>query len=375
MKKSALPFISLMMAVMLLLAACGQASGTPSATATQMTVTDTVGRTVTLPADAQKFIAIGPGALRLYCYVGDVGKIVGVEQTEVTDGVTGRPYAMANPELLELPIVGPGGPGATPDAEKILEVGPDVIFSLYNSDISAVDELENKTHIPVVVLSYGNTEVFDPAVDQSLELIGKITGNEQRAADVVQFFAACQADLASRTGDIPLADKPTVYLGAESMRGTHGIESTSGSYSLFTANNVRNVVAEAGIGQYVMLDKEKLLDMDPDIIFLDGGGLANVQEDYAATPQFYQALSAFKNGNVYLQLPYNYYYTNIDIALCDAYYIGKIVYPDRFSDMDIVTKSNQIFKELLGKELYSEVADEYYGGFQKLSFGQEGAAP
>jgi iron complex transport system substrate-binding protein len=368
MKKSALLFIAMVMALVFLFGACSQASSTPGTTATEMTVADTLGRAVTVPADAQKFIAIGPGALRLYCYVGDVRKIVGVEQTEVTDGVTGRPYAMANPELLELPIIGPGGSGATPDAEKILDVGPDVIFSLYNSDISAVDELESKTHIPVVVLSYGKSEVFDPAVDQSLELIGKITGNEQRAADVVQFFAACQADLASRTGDIPLADKPTVYLGAESMRGTHGIESTSGSYSLFTADNVRNVVDEAGIDQYVMLDKEKLLDMDPDIIFLDGGGLANVQEDYNTTPQFYQGLSAFKNGNVYLQLPYNYYYTNIDIALCDAYYIGKVVYPDRFSDVDIVTKSNEIFKELLGKELYAQIADGYYGGFQKLSF-------
>jgi iron complex transport system substrate-binding protein len=69
-----------------------------------------------------------------------------------------------------------------------------------------------------------------------------------------------------------------------------------------------------------------------------------------------------------MQLPYNYYYTNIDIALCDAYYIGSIVYPERFSDVDIVSKSNEIFKELLGKELYAEVAEEYFGGFQQLSF-------
>jgi iron complex transport system substrate-binding protein len=117
-----------------------------------------------------------------------------------------------------------------------------------------------------------------------------------------------------------------------------------------------------------MLDKEKLLDMDPDIIFIDAGGLANVQDDYKSNPQFYQGLSAFETGKIYLELPYNYYYTNIDIALCDAYYIGSIVYPDKFSDVNIVSKSNEIFKELLGKELYNDVAEEYYGGFQQLSF-------
>jgi iron complex transport system substrate-binding protein len=117
-----------------------------------------------------------------------------------------------------------------------------------------------------------------------------------------------------------------------------------------------------------MLDKEKLLDMNPEIIFIDAGGLANVKEDYKTNPQFYQGLGAFKSGKLYLQMPYNYYSTNIDIALCDAYYIGSIVYPDKFSDVNIVNKSNEIFKKMLGKEIYAGVAEEYYGGFQQVSF-------
>ena len=369
MKKIALTLIIVLMAIALVLGGCSIESDTPADnTVKEMTVTDSLGRTVTVPANAEKFVAIGPGCLRLYCYVGDVSEIVGVEQIEVTNGVTGRPYAMANPELLELPVIGPGGPNNAPDAEKILEVAPDVIFSLYNSDASAVEELHSKTNIPVVALSYGNTEVFDPALNESLELIGKITGNEVRAAEVVQFFNECKEDLDSRTGDIAFEDKPTVYLGAQSSRGTHGIESTRGDFSLFMAVNVRNIVEEAGIHEYIMLDKEKLLELDPNIIFIDGGGLANVQEDYTSSPQFYQGLTAFKTGQVYMQLPYNYYYTNIDIAISNAYYIGSIVYPEKFNDMDIVAKSNEIFKKLLGKELYDQVAAEYYGGFQQLSF-------
>jgi len=363
--------LSILMAVLflvpLLLYGCG-AGDSANDNGQEMAITDSLGRVVTVPADAESFIAIGPGCLRLYCYVGDVDKLVGIEQTEVTDGVTGRPYARANEGLLQLPVIGPGGPGNAPDPEKILEVAPDVIFTAYNSDVAAIDELESKTNIPVVALSYGVVSVFDPEVDRSLELIGKITGKEERAAEVVQFFAECKEDLASRTQGIPIESQPGVYLGAQSYRGLHGIESTSGNYALFDAVNVRNVVAEEGINEYVMLDKEKLLDMDPDIIFLDAGGLAIVQDDYNSNPLFYRALSAFKNGKVYMQLPYNYYSANIDIALCDAYYIGSIIYPDRFSDLDIVSKSNEIFKELLGKELYDGVAGEYYGGFQQLSF-------
>ncbi len=343
-------------------------STSTTAAATHMTITDSLKRTVTVPVNAQKFVAVGPGCLRLYCYVGDVTKIVGVEQMEVTSGVTGRPYARANEGLLKLPVIGPGGPGNAPDPEKILEVNPDVIFTLYNSDVASIDELQNKTHVPVVALSYGVTAVFDPELDKSLEIIGKITGREKRAAELIHYFSECKNDLNTRTKDIPADKKPRVYLGAQSSRGTHGIESTSGNYALFTAVNVINVVDEAGINKYVMLDKEKLLEMDPEIIFIDAGGLANVQEDYKSNPQFYQGLSAFKNGKLYMQLPYNYYSTNIDIALCDAYYIGTIVYPEKFSDVDIVAKSNAIFRELLGKDLYAGVAEEYYGGFQQLSF-------
>lgn len=333
-----------------------------------ITVTDCIGREVVVPSDATKFVAIGPGCLRLYCYVGDVSEIVGVEQLEVKNGSTGRPYVKANPGLLELPVIGPGGPGNAPDPERILDVFPDVIFSLYNSDASSVDELQNKTGIPVVALSYGETEVFDPMIDYSLELLGRITGEEARAAAVTRFFDDCKDDLQARTVDVAESDKPRSYFGAQSMRGSHGIESTRGNYSLFNAVNARNVVEEAGINAYVMLDKEKLLDLDPDIIVLDAGGLALVQKDYSANTQFYEGLSAFKNGRVYMQLPYNYYYTNIDTALCDAYYIGSILYPDSFADIDIRAKADGIYTFLLGEALYNQVAGEYYGGFQNLNF-------
>ncbi len=367
MKKVLLIQFSLLIMAVMLLGGCN-GDTTPTSETDSVTVTDCLGRTVTVPEDADTFIAIGPGCLRLYCYVGDVSKIVGVEQIELTSGVTGRPYARANQQLLELPVVGPGGPGNAPDPEKIIETAPDVIFTMYNSDASSVDELQSKTNIPVVALSYGTTAVFDTQTDATIEIIGKVTGKEQRATEVIAFFKECREDLAARTSGIAEADKPGVYLGAQSMRGTHGIESTSGNFALFTAVNARNVVDEAGIHEYIMLDKEKLIELDPDIVFLDGGGLANVQEDYSSNPPFYNGLTAFKTGNVYMQLPYNYYSTNIDIALCDAYYIGSIVYPEQFSDIDIATKSDSIFTALLGKPLYREIAEEYYGGFQKLVF-------
>ena len=138
---------------------------------------------------------------------------------------------------------------------------------------------------------------------------------------------------------------------------------------MFDVLSAVNVVKEAGINEYVMLDKEKLLEMDPSVIILDAGGLALIQEDYSANPEFYNILSAFKNGKVYLQMPFNYYTTNLEIALADAYYIGSVLYPEQFVDIDPVEKFDEISNFFLGIDSYERIANQYYGGFQQVLLG------
>lgn len=381
-RKSVLILLMAMMVLSMVFAGCAKSTGdaepagdvTPlgdveSAGDKGIVVTDMLGREVTLKGTAQSAVAIGPGALRLYCYVADTAKLAGIEEIEV-DNPIGRPYLMVNPSLNELPVIGQGGPNNAPDPEKLLTAGPDVIFSMYNSDAASVDELQQKTGIPVIALSYGATEAFDPALSESLTIIGQVMGATERAGEVVAFLEQCQADLNDRTKDIPDGDKPTVYLGAQSNKGTHGIESTSGNYSLFNAVNAINVLDLADIHQYVMIDKEQLLEWDPDVIIIDAGGFANVTEDYGTNPDFYEALSAFKNEWVYMQLPYNSYYTNIDIAIGNAYYIGTVLYPEQFADVDIAAKADEIFEALLGQPLYESLAQHYYGGYGPFTVGE-----
>jgi iron complex transport system substrate-binding protein len=328
-------------------------------------VTDLAGRQVEVPVPANRVVAIGPGALRLVCYVNGIDKVVGVENVEKQWPSTGRPYILAYPELKDLPTIGPGGPNSTPDAEKLVSVQPDVIFVAYLVDRAQADELQAKTNIPVVVLSYGSVATFDEDVYKSLRLIGKIIGREERAQEVIDYMKKCQQDLHDRTKDIPEDKKPRVYVGALGMKGAHGIESTQAKYPPFVAINARNVVDETGKTGSVMIDREKLLSWDPDIIFIDAGGLFLVQEDYKKNPQFYQSLRAVKKGQVYSLMPYNYYTTNIDTAIADAYFAGKVIFPEQFKDIDPAKKADEIYQFLLGKPLYEQMAKDY-GGFRKL---------
>jgi iron complex transport system substrate-binding protein len=331
----------------------------------KIALTDMLGRQVSLTIPAERVVAIGPGALRLYSYVNGVNKVVGVEQIE-KDNPTGRPYLLANPSLMNLPVIGPGGPNNAPDPEKILAVKPDVIFSTYITDKAAVEELQAKTGIPVVALSYGKVSTFDPNVYSSVQLIGEIVGQEKKAQELIAYMEKCKQDLDDRTRIITDNKKPSVYVGALGARGTHGIESTQGKYSLFEAVHAKNVVDETGKTGSMMIDKEKLIQWNPVKIFIDQAGYSMVQQDYQKNPEFYKALSAVKNGELYSQLPYNYYTTNIDTAIADAFYLGKVIYPEQFKDVDPEKKADEIYQFLLGKPLYTQMAKDF-GGFKKLT--------
>ncbi|MGB9792797.1 MAG: iron ABC transporter substrate-binding protein, partial [Thermacetogeniaceae bacterium] len=321
-----------------------------------------------IPVPAKRVVAIGPGALRLVCYAGGADKVVGIENMEKQQPA-GRPYILAHPELKSLPTIGQGGPDSTPDAEKLVSVKPDVIFVAYLVDKAKADELQEQTKIPVVVLSYGNQVPFDEDVYRSLRLIGEIIGEERRAEDVVAYLKKCQEDLRQRTKDIPEEKKPTVYVGALGMKGVHGIESTAARYGPFVAIGARNVVDETGREGSLMIEKEKLLAWDPEIVFIDEGGLSLVRDDYKKNRQFYQSLRAFRNGMVYGQMPFNYYTTNIDTAIADAYYAGKVIFPDRFQDIDPAKKADEIYSFLLGKPLYQQMAKDF-GGFIKIDLAK-----
>jgi iron complex transport system substrate-binding protein len=330
-------------------------------------ITDMLGREVEVPKDVNKIVCVGPGCLRLITYLNATDKVVGVEDAEKKWSIYGRPYRIAHPELAELPTIGQGGPSPKPNPEELIKVKPDVVFACYLTKEQAND-LQQKTGIPVVVLSYGklatfnNKELFD-----SIELAGKILGKEGRASEVVKFIKDCQTDLNERTKNISDDKKPTVYVGGIGFKGMHGIDSTSCNYPPFMAVNAENVVDELNKPSHVFITKEQLLKWNPDIIFIDEGGIKLVREDYSKNPEYYNSLKAFKDGNVYGLLPYNYYTTNVGTALADAYYVGKVIYPDEFKDINPEQKADEIYTFLVGKSVYNTMKEKL-GGFEKLKF-------
>lgn len=332
-----------------------------------ITVTDMAGREVSLQKSPRRVVCISPGTLRLIIYTGGRGRVAGVEDIENANPKT-RPYWIANSELWKLPSIGPGGPNTInkePDLEKILAVGPDVIFISYMDGPNA-DAVQKKINIPVVVLTYGPFGTFTEDVYESIRLVGRILDEEGRAASVIDFIEGARKDLNSRVHGISEDKKPAVYVGGIGFKGTHGIESTETLYAPFEWVNARNIAVSEGKKGHLFIDKEKILSWDPDIIFIDSGGNELVKQDYFKKPDLYDGLSAFKNRRVHVLHSFNWYMTNIGTVIADAYTVGKILYPDRFGDVDPERKADQAYDFLVGKPVYQDMVKD---------FGRLGAVP
>ena len=361
---------------------CGQkpaADDTGDALET-VTVTDMIGRELELtPGSYQRVVCIGAGALRLYSYVGDVSLLCGVEDIDNTtlserpqmfDGVA-RPYVMVYGDTFAaLPSCGVGGPNAqAAEAEKILSCTPDIIVSEYE-DTDKADALQQQTGVPVVTLRTGVDGVFSDDFRGSITLLGKIFGKETRAAELLSFVESETAELGRRTADIAEDAKPSVYVCGLGNWGTTNHLMTAQNYVSFNIAGVKNVVSGMATDGIQPIEEEAFVALgdDMDIIIMDAAAVKNIAPLYQEDPTMFDTCKAWTNGEVYLEMAYNAYYTDFEIALINTWFIAKTVYPEQFADIDLTAKTNEVTKAFLGQELADAIfaCPSSFGGYQKI---------
>ena len=346
----------------------------------EITITDMIGREVAVtPGSYSRIVCIGAGALRMYCYIGDVSLLCGVEDIDNTslaerpkmfDSVA-RPYMLAYGEnFTALPSCGVGGPQAqTAEAEKILACNPDIVISEYE-DVEKEDALQEQLGVPVITLKAGPGGVFDENFYGTMRLLGVIFQSEEKAEALVSFIEAERAEIEGRTADIREDEKPSVYICGLGNWGTTNHLMTAQNYIAFNVANVKNAVADLEAPGIQPIEEEKFvaLSENMDIIILDAAAVKNIKPLYAETPDMFDTCKAWQEGEVYLEMAYNAYYTNYEIALINTWFIAKTVYPDRFEDIDLTAKTNEITQLFLGQELAEEIAaaPSSFGGYQKI---------
>lgn len=334
------------------------------------TVIDHAGRSVSVPDTVERIICSGSGCLRLATYLQVQDRVVAVDDRELrVDIYDARPYALANPQYRDLPLFGQFRGYDNPEQIVSLDPQPQLIFKTGLPKLAVdPDELYRKTEIPVVVIDYGDLGERREQLYHALRLMATCLGTEERAESLVEFFEDRITDLKRRAENAKSERLPTVYLGGVAYRGPHGLQSTEPLYPPFSFVGVENLAAQGRLGKIMRVadvSKEKILEWDPDRIFLDlstlqlgeqAGGLYELRN-----APVYQGLTAVKMNQVYGLLPYNWYAQNFDSILANAYFVGKILYPEQFEDVIPAQEADKIFTFLVGEPVLQKLNAIFHG--------------
>ena len=352
-------------------------------------VTDAWNREVEIPYNVESIICLGSMGPRFSAYLDVVNMMAGAEDIDINKTTARFDYSPVYHEQLKvLPSVGSGGGSGENNgyAEQIIQIQPDVILAGFNEE--AADELQRQTGIPVVSVRYRAQGFIDEGFHKTLRLFAEVVGAQERCEEVLAYIDACKADLNNRTKDIPAREKLKAYTGAVTFNGRHGFAFTYVNFPAFTAvnaNNVADIFLQSATGEaaeaaaksgtaYVGndgfdVDWEQIIEWDPDIIFLDPGNMDLVNDEYANNPGFFDSLRAVKEGKVYTMPSTNAAGPNVTYLLINAYYAGKVLYPERFGDINLEEKAGEIMNLMLGEAFFDEMEAEgfYYG---KISIGE-----
>ena len=347
--------------LLLALAACGPAQPAPEESGGRV-VEDALGREVRVPETVESIVVLG-NTPRMAVYLGLADMVAGYSGLARESVTPLAAYAYVTlDDWAEVPSVGTDSGGNTAYySEEIILTNADVIFCTATGDVA--DELQRETGIPCLSVSQGT--LFGEDMEQSLRIMAEVCGVQERAEAIFDYVDGCFAELESLTGGIPESERKTALPAAATFRGTHGIEGVRANDPVMLSVNALNAADALSDGyESFTVDKEQILAWNPEYIFLDSGGVPLVRQDYAAHSDYYAELSAVALGRVYQYPSSTSYYDNMEISLLNCYFVGSVLYPERFAEVDFEAKAAEIFGFFLGDEDYLDVLagyGAYYG--------------
>lgn len=288
-------------ALALLLALAWQAA---LASTFPLTVSDDLGRAVTLTAPPTRVVSMVPSHTETVCALGACDLLVG------RDAWSNWPESVgALPNL---------GDAFAPDLEALVALAPDLVL---------VDEYSG-LHEPLAALGitvYAGTPQTLAETYAFFELLGAVLGRPTEAALLT---GRVQGEIAGVAAVIAGEAQPSVFIELDPSPYSAGPDSYMGS--LLTMAGGQNVVP-ASLGDFPLVDPEFVVAANPEVILLTDAPFGVTVAEVAARPGW-AALAAVVNGRV-IELDG----TTVDMLSRAGPRLGeavlalaRVLHPDRF---------------------------------------------
>lgn len=211
-----------------------------------VTVTPPGGEKLTLKAKPKRIVSLSPSATEALYAVGAGEQVVAV------DDQSDYPEDVPRTKLS----------GLTPSPEEIAEHDPDLV--VVSSDVDNLTAALAKIDVQTLVLPDAKT--LDDAYAQ-FELIGAATGHADGGKDVA---TRVKAEIAKIVKDTPKPAQPLTYYHEldQTLFSVTSATFIGEVYGLFGLENIADGDDPNASGGYPQLSAEKIIDANPDLIFL-----------------------------------------------------------------------------------------------------------
>jgi len=308
------------------------------------TITDVKGNTLTLEKPVKSVVGTHNPTMNLAIVLGGGGKYIkGFGNKEMADEL----YAIVFPELAE--GVTQIGKGKNINYETVVKLAPDLAI-LPERFAFMVEEFENVGVDALVVLS--SQESFS-SIMNSLELMGSILDEDERAAEIVAMMQGIIDNVKKAAAGVAEEDKPSVmFLGSSSLLSV-ATDSLIQTEIIETAGGVNAVKGLDVKGDFAEVSAEQIVGWNPDIIWIPQ--YASYTIDDVLSHEAFKNLTAVKNGAVYqfpsALEPWDYPTASCVLGLAWG---ACNLHPDKYSASDMMAAADAFYKLLYGKTFSAE---------------------
>jgi iron complex transport system substrate-binding protein len=240
----------------------------------QITVTDDLGRTVTLPRAAQRVVSLAPSITESLFAIGAGAQIAGV-----TAYCNYPPAAALKPRI---------GGMTTPSIESIIALRPDLILISMEGNLRDDYSRIMDIRVPVVVSNPRNLE----DIYRSLAVLGRLTGESDSASRVVAALRARQ-DALLRTAP-SRSVRTLLFVSLQPL-----IAAGNGTFlhALLRSAGGTNLAALTGLS-YPTLSREAVIAYNPDVVFVMSDLAPSTDAMIRLYPEW-SRLDAMRNGRIH----------------------------------------------------------------------------
>jgi iron complex transport system substrate-binding protein len=309
---------------------------------------DLADRTVGIPENPQRLATfVGPTPEKILL-LGAADRIVGKNG-----------YAVAGPWALE---VYPKFGEVTlfmnpmdPNVEELVSLNPDIVY--YWSMAEQIDKMEAAgLRVVVAQLTSGNPSTVDEFVafqKREVDVIAESIGPEtqERAKLWSDYFDEKVKLIGEKTAGIPENERKKVYFGCSD----DGLECFSkNSYPQFIVELAGGIFPAKDTSEEVntTVTLEQIINWDPDFIIMG----RTDSTDGVLKDDRWSEITAVKNGDVLLPPNGVMFWDYSSECVLLMQFIAKTLYPDLFSDLDMVRETKAYYKTFYDYDLSDENA-------------------